>query len=220
MFRNEVNLPIEMIPNPIPKLLPCKPEAISRATRYAGALRNLIDEIRKGRSKGSWVKVKDGVVATLDGKENGYKFRPRGDESGEDLFGVLQSQFLRILRKDSVLKDRLFLFLRPVLRLLLPFRRTWENTFRQQLQVDNTTMLEALAERFEAIENGQATFNRSLADAAFENHGQENQEKVCGSHCLTLSRFKCRTARCCCMCSRQLCFVYLGASPELGKHNL
>lgn len=137
-------------------------------TRYKKALEALIEEMRRDNKGINNVILQDGRRCDLGVEEQGYEFPYESEETllfegatvTATVFGAKSEG-----RIQSVGNKRILISLRDDFG---PHISTCI------LKIDNTAMLEALAKRMEAIENGKITsFNTSLAESVMRNTGEE-----------------------------------------------
>ncbi len=144
------------------------PANASLTKKYTVALAALIREMRRKGSGAKRIAVENGVSLTLDGKQNGYKFRLDGDEElfeGAALTAIVGSvqvagQIVSASSGELVVSlDENF---GPAIAAAI-------------LQIDNTAMLEALLNRLDKIEKGEAQFNSAIATRAITNEGEAHR---------------------------------------------
>ena len=133
---------------------------------YRSALSALIQEMKRKGTGSKRITVEDGRFVPLDGRENGYRFRIEGDEELFEGAGV--TAFIGSHRVEgrivSVLAGEI------VVTLAEHFGSTIHSAV---LQVDNTAMLQALADRLEKVNKGEVTLNLDLARDTIGNAGSE-----------------------------------------------
>ena len=135
--------------------------------RYEGALRALIDELRKRIKIGQQIQLQDGYRVTIDGEDPTYQFVWAGDE---DLFEGANVKAIA----DGRLAGGRLVSITPQ-QLVVALDDDFGPSISQcTLFVDNTAMLEALANRLKDIADKKpALFNLDLAEDAVANRSEE-----------------------------------------------
>ncbi len=143
--------------------------------RFAVALRHLITEMKQKGKGARKLELEDGRAVHLDGRENGYQFQY---EDSADLFeGAAVTA--RVGTTDTpgrivaVMQGSIIVSLEKDLGETISFC---------VLLVDNTAMLEALAQRLDQItQNKEANFNYALAAAAVTEKQVKTGRSLIGS---------------------------------------
>ena len=134
------------------------------AERYADALRQLIADSRRQKKGQRFVDLESGEAIILEFRDRGYRFPYDGDaEFFEGARGSLEvdgrSAACRIV---SIADRRLTISAQEDFGLLIAVAR---------LKVDNTAMIEALADRLEKVVKGDVHLNIELASDVIHNVG-------------------------------------------------
>ena len=138
----------------------------SRIEKFVVALRALVKDMRKRGGGMRTVTLEHGKAVVLDGRERGYRFPYDGDaelfEGAKVTIAIgsrtcdgrivsVSSQWLIVSFDED---------LGPVIGACV-------------LRIDNTAMIDALADQLDKVRNGQATLNLPLADDVLDNSGDQ-----------------------------------------------
>jgi hypothetical protein len=162
------DVPAKWTPEPKKDLVPTWKSEDPPLSRYEGALRALIDELRKRIKIGQQIQLQDGCRVTIDGEDAAYQFVWTGDE---DLF---EGADVKAIADGRPATGRLVSITPQQLTVTLD--DDFGHSISQcTLFVDNTAMLEALANRLKDIaEKKPASFNLELAEDAVTNRSEES----------------------------------------------
>jgi hypothetical protein len=134
----------------------------TRVEKFAAALRALVKDMRRRGSGMRTVTLEHGEAVALDGRERGYRFPYDGDaelfEGAKVTIAIgsrtcdgrivsVSSQWL-VVSFDEDLGPRIGICV---------------------LRIDNTAMIDALADRLDKVRSGEAKLNLSLADDVLDN---------------------------------------------------
>ncbi len=138
----------------------------TRVEKFVAALRALVKDMRRRGSGMRTVTLEHGEAVALDGRERGYRFPYDGDaelfEGAKVTIAIgnrncdgrivsVSSQWL-VVSFDEDLGPRIATCV---------------------LRIDNTAMIEALADRLDKVRSGEAKLNLSLADDVLDNREEQ-----------------------------------------------
>lgn len=140
------------------------PESASRLEKFIAALRALVADMRRKGAGMRTITLQQGEAIELDGHEKGYRFPYDGDA---ELFeGAKVSIEMGGKTSDgwivSVSKQWL------IISLAEDFGTTIKACI---LRIDNTAMIEALAERLAKVQTGEFPLNLAIANNVLDNSG-------------------------------------------------
>ena len=151
------------------------PPNASRLDKFISALRALVKDMLRKETRLRTVALQDGVIAELDGRNRGYCFPFEGDaelfegarvtihvgsRTCDGTIASISSQWLII----SLAED-----FGPAIAACV-------------LRIDNTAMIEALADRLEKARSGEARLNHSIADEVLDNSGDQAEAPLLEPH--------------------------------------
>jgi hypothetical protein len=161
------DVPAKWTPEPKKDFVPTWKWEDPPLKRYEGALRALIDELRKRTKVGQQVQLQNGCRVTIDGEDAAYQFAWAGDE---DLF---EGANVKAIADGRHTVGRL-VSITPLQLVVALDDDFGPNVSQCALFVDNTAMLEALANRLKDIADKKpASFNLDLAEDAVANRSEE-----------------------------------------------
>lgn len=133
---------------------------------FVAALRALIADLRKTQKGVRIVPLRGGVAVTIDGTETGYRFPYEGEAD------VFEGAKVTLVVGGRQAEGRIVAIDGHGLTLTADqdFGPEVESC---QLRIDNTAMLEALADKLEKVASGQDKLNLALAEAVLTNAGTE-----------------------------------------------
>ncbi len=142
------------------------PPDAPRIVRYAAALRALIKDMRRRGSGMRTLALEGGEAVVLDGRERGYRFPFDGDAN------LFEGAKVGLVVVGCHAEGRVVAISSRTLTVTVtedfgPFIAAC------LLKVDNTAMLEALADRLEKISKGEQPLNLALAEDVLTNAGDE-----------------------------------------------
>ena len=142
------------------------PSNATRSDRFVSALRALVrDMLRKGTGLRT-VALQDGVPIELDNRDRGYRFPYEGDAELFEGARVTISVGNRTCEGTIVSISGQSL----IISLADDFGAAIAAC---ALRIDNTAMIEALADRLEKARSGEARLNYSIADDVLDNSGDQ-----------------------------------------------
>lgn len=161
------DVPPKWTPEPKTDLVPTWKAEDPPLRRYEYVLRALVAELRKKTKVGQQIQLQDGIRVQLDGEDPAYQFRWTGDEE------LFEGANVKAIADGVHAEGRLVSI--TAQQLIVVLNADLGGRIRQcTLFIDNTAMLEALANRLKEIaEKKPATFNLGIAEDAVENRGEE-----------------------------------------------
>ena len=142
------------------------PSNAPRSDKFISALRALVrDMLRKGTGLRT-IALQDGVPIELDNRDRGYRFSYEGDAELFEGARVTISVGNRTCDGEiaSISSQSLIISLTDDLGAAIA---------TCLLRIDNTAMIEALADRLEKARSGEAHLNYSIADDVLDNSGDQ-----------------------------------------------
>jgi AAA domain/Topoisomerase DNA binding C4 zinc finger/PLD-like domain len=160
------DVPPKWTPEPKTDLVPTWKAEDPPLWRYECALRALVAELRKKTKIGQQIPLQDGIRIQIDGEDAAYQFRWTGDE---ELFEGANVKAIA----DGVNVDGRLVSI-TAQQLIVALNADLGGRIRLcTLFIDNTAMLEALANRLKEIAEKPSGFNVALAEDAVANSGKE-----------------------------------------------
>lgn len=147
----------------------------SRIARFIAALRALVTDMKRRGAGMRTVSLDHGESVALDGHEYGYRFYYEGDA---DLF---EGAKVTIVLGNQTSDGRIVSVFPQ--EIIVSFDENLGDTINTcVLRIDNTAMIDALAERLEEVRSGEAKWNLKLADDVLDNRGpqQASGGNTCG----------------------------------------
>ena len=135
--------------------------------RYSLLLRALIKEMKRKGIGMRTVAIRDGESIVLDGRERGYVFAYDGDK---DLF---EGAKVLIALGNRSIDGRLVSVSNRSITLSVS-EDLGPRIDDCTLKIDNSAMLEALADRLDSLNKGEFRFNHAIADDVISNQGDES----------------------------------------------
>jgi hypothetical protein len=140
-------------------------EGAKNATRvelFVAALRALVKDMRRRGSGMRTVTLEHGDAIPLDGRERGYRFPYDGDAE------LFEGAKVTIAIGNRTCDGRIVSV--STQWLVVSFEEDLGPTIRTcVLRIDNTAMIEAMADRLDKVRSGEAKLNLTLADDVLDN---------------------------------------------------
>ncbi len=134
----------------------------TRAERFVAALRALVKDMRRRGSGMRTVALEHGEAIPLDGRERGYRFPYDGDAE------LFEGAKVTIAIGNRTCDGRIVSV--SCQWLVVSFDEDLGATIGTcVLRIDNTAMIDALADRLDKVRSGEAKLNLSLADDVLDN---------------------------------------------------
>ena len=138
----------------------------SRVERFVAALRALVKDMRRRGSGMRTVTLEHGEAIPLDGRERGYRFPYDGDAE------LFEGAKVTIAIGNRTCDGRIVSV--SAQWLVVSFEDDLGTTIRTCiLRIDNTAMIDALADRLDKVSSGEAKLNLTLADDVLDNREAE-----------------------------------------------
>jgi AAA domain len=134
----------------------------TRIEKFIAALRALIRDMRRRGSGMRIFTLEHGEAIALDGRERGYRFPYDGDAE------LFEGAKVTIALGNRTCDGKIVSISAPWL--IVSCEEDLGATIGScVLRIDNTAMIESLADRLEKVRNGEANLNLSLADDVLDN---------------------------------------------------
>jgi hypothetical protein len=134
----------------------------TRVERFLAALRALVKDMRKRGDGMRTVALEHGQAVPLDGRERGYRFPYDGDAE------LFEGAKVTIAIGNRTCDGRIVSVSNQWL--IVSFDEDLGATIATcVLRIDNTAMIDALADRFDQVRSGEAKLNLALADDVLDN---------------------------------------------------
>lgn len=135
-----------------------------RIERYVAALRALVKDMKRHGAGMRTVTLGHGELIALDGREHGYRFPYDGDAE------LFEGAKVTIALGSRTCDGRIVSVFPQ--ELIVSFDEDLGATIGAcVLRIDNTAMIDALADRMEKVRSGEAKLNQKLADDVLDNRG-------------------------------------------------
>lgn len=134
----------------------------TRVERFVAALRALVKDMRRRGSGMRTVTLEHGEAVPLDGRERGYRFPYDGDAE------LFEGAKVTIAIGNRTCDGRIVSV--STQWLIVSFDEDLGPTIRTcVLRIDNTAMIDAMADRLDKVRSGEAKLNLTLADDVLDN---------------------------------------------------
>lgn len=142
------------------------PADADRLVRFVAAIRALISDMRRKGSGMRTVALEGGEAVTLDGHERGYQFRYDGEAE------LFEGAKITLSVGGRSLGGRIVAVSNQTLTISVD-DDLGNSIGACLLKIDNTAMIEALADRLEKVRKGEASLNLAMAEDVIANSSEE-----------------------------------------------